>query len=145
MPNVSKIGVLPDDIPELATKARKEGFAYLDRLIKDFEAGKNTFAKTGEALYEVRENTRLIAVGGLNIDPYASGAAVGRVRRFYVDPDYRRRGVGTLLIQEIEHFAAKSFSELRLLTDTARGAQFYAQLGYQKVVGREHVSHFKKL
>lgn len=145
MPAIFQIEALPDDICELASKAREEGFVFLDRLIKDFGTGENTFAKTGEALFAVRDKGRLVAVGGLNIDPRAHDQSVGRVRRLYVDPESRRDGVGKMLMEVIEQAARKSFSELRLLTDTERGARFYNQLGYRQVSGLEHVSHIKSL
>jgi len=145
MPDVSQIEVLPKDIGKLATIAKEENYLFLDRLIEEFENGKNTFSKAGEALFEVREQSSLIAIGALNVDPYASGTAIGRVRRFYVHPDFRHHGIGTLLIRAIECLATRSFSELHLRTDTTSGALFYAELGYKEVVGAEHVSHFKKL
>jgi len=145
MVTVSQIKILPDDLPELATKARNEGFRFLDRLAQEFADGKNTFAKTGEALFEVRDEGRLVGVGGLNIDPYGGDCTAGRVRRLYVDPDHRGNGIGKILMGAIEDVARDSFSELRLLTDTTIGARFYDRLGYRSVSGHEHVSHIKIL
>ncbi len=142
---ITQIATLPKDLPELALTAKKEGFKFLDRLVEDFATGKNRFDKTGETLFEVRDEGRLVAVGGLNIDPYTSNGTVGRVRRLYVDPDYRRDGIGTILMEAIERVARISFSELHLRTDTARGAQFYSRLGYKAVSHHEQVSHTKML
>jgi len=142
---VSRIIVLPDDLNGLAAKAGREGFRFVDRLIYDFASGTNTFSNAGEALFEVRKAGALIGIGGLNKDPYSGDATVGRVRRLYVDPDYRGEGVGRCLMEAIEHAARDSFSQLQLFTDTIRARKFYSRLGYEAVAGNEKVSHVKRL
>ena len=145
MTAISKITTLPQDLDELSRTARNEGFTFLDRLIQDFEKGANRFAGPSEALFEARQQSRLVAIGGLNIDPYATKASVGRIRRFYVSPDHRRSGVGRSLLEAIEQHAKFSFSELRLRTDTARGASFYDRMDYQRVANQKHATHIKTL
>ena len=58
MLNITKITTLPDDLSALVTEAHSENFFFLERLVQEFEAGDNRFDKTGEALFEVRINTR---------------------------------------------------------------------------------------
>ncbi len=145
MITVNKIGALPEDLPILNDRAENEGFRFLTRLVQEFDSGTNTFARPGEALFEVRDQERLIGVGGLNIDPYHDEPHIGRVRRLYIDPDYRRQGIGRSLMSAIEKLACGSFSELRLRTDTIEGAQFYENLGYRRIHGAKHSSHAKTL
>jgi GNAT superfamily N-acetyltransferase len=142
---VAEITVLPEDILALGQRARCEGFRFIDRLIEEFHSGANTFSAPGEVLFEVRDGGRLIAVGGLNRDPYVSGKRLGRLRRVYVDPDCRRQGVGKILLDAIECAAKTHFSELRLFTDSERAASFYASLGYAGVLDVEHFSQVKAL
>lgn len=142
---IAQISALPDCLSKLAEKARNEGFHFIDRLVADFEAGINTFSKEGEALFEARMNGSLVGIGGLNRDPYINKPRVGRVRRLYVDPDFRRAGVATLLMKAIERAAQDSYSELRLLTDTDAGASFYTRLGYESARNDKKVSHSKSI
>jgi len=143
--SISQVSALPDGVSELALAARKEGYRFVDRLIAEFEDGTNTFSQSGEALFEARMDDALVGVGGLNRDPYIDNPDVGRVRRLYVHPDFRREGVATLLMDAIELAAQHYFSELRLLTDTSGGASFYSRLGYAPVTNEKKVSHSKRM
>ena len=73
-----------------------------------------------------------MAVGGLNIDPYAASASIGRVRHLYVASSARRLGVGAILMRRIIDDAARTFEILRLRTSTAEAAAFYEQLGFER-------------
>lgn len=140
--------VLPDELSELAVQARHEGFRFLDRLITEFESGSNLFAKQGEALFEARKGGALVGIGGLNHDPYvasATGLGIGRIRRLYVEPAFRKQGVARLIMIAIEQFARGSFATLRLRTDTEQGALFYSQLGYTAIANDDNASHFKNI
>jgi len=136
---------LPDGIDELARSARNEGFRFLDRLIGDHRSGDNRFARLGEVLLAIRENGRLIAIGGLNIDPFDRSGTTGRLRRLYVDPTCRGRGVGKALAHALENVAVQHFDRLRLFTDHANAARFYRSLGYSEVALDAKVSHHKVL
>lgn len=136
---------LPDGIDELARSARNEGFRFLDRLIGDHRSGDNTFARPGEVLFAAREGGRLVAIGGLNVDPFDSNGNTGRLRRLYVDPTCRGRGLGKDLVRALENVAAQHFETLRLFTDDANAARFYRFLGYSEVALVAKVSHQKIL
>ena len=150
--NISRIVCLPEDLSALAVKARAEGFRFLERLMVEFESGANRFSREGEALFEARYNGVLAGVGGLNRDPYivasrssAEAGNVGRIRRLYVDPAYRRHGIAKLMMEAIERLAQGSFRQLRLRTDTDTGAQFYQRLGYEVVANDANASHCKTI
>ncbi|WP_158584016.1 GNAT family N-acetyltransferase [Salinibius halmophilus] len=119
-------------------------FNFIRRLIVDFDSGNNRFDQQGEALFVVLDGRRLVAIGGVNIDPFESASGVGRVRRVYVLPEYRGSGVGRLLMDAIETHAAQHFSQLNLYTDTVDAALFYQRLGYA-AVSLAGVSHQKRL
>ena len=88
---------------------------------------------------------QLIGVGGLNIDPYEPGPGLGRVRRMFIDPAHRGRGIGRALIGAIEAHAAQHFVQLQLFTDSVDAARFYETLGYRPIAGRDKVSHVKQI
>jgi len=142
---IIKIQQLPDDIQVLAELAHNEGFRFIQRLVEDFLSGENRFDADGEALFEVRFIDRLVAIGGLNIDPYSPSGCTGRVRRCYVHPDHRSHGIGQLLLRTIEEHAAKTFQQLHLFTDTDNASLFYQRMGYEVIKGNENASHAKWL
>ncbi|MGA5691643.1 GNAT family N-acetyltransferase [Cytobacillus pseudoceanisediminis] len=95
---------------------------FLERLVNDYENGTNNFNKPGESLYGLyNKEGVLIAIGGLNIDPFSNDEKVGRLRRFYVSKDYRRNGLGRLLLTQIINDAKHFYKVLVLHTDTDQG------------------------
>ena len=142
---VKKIDHLPDRIGHLVRLSAVEGFRFLKRLVEDFESGENRFDQPGEALFAVLDKGTLLGIGGLNIDPYAETSDVGRIRRFYIDPGYRRIGLGQKLLTAMEVHAKSHFAQLRLYTDTEAAAMFYEHLGYVRVADIPRVSHLKNV
>ncbi|SFS11818.1 Acetyltransferase (GNAT) domain-containing protein [Dyella sp. OK004] len=145
MLTVSRIKTLPDDIEVLSAPANLEGLRFVARLVDEFRSGSNTFSEPGEALFEVRVSGELVAIGGLNVDPYTSSRAVGRVRRTYVHPEHRSRGIGAALIEAIEKHAHGKFDLLRLRTESEAASRFYVRVGFSLVSGDPEVSHVKCL
>lgn len=145
MIRIREVSALPEDAAELAAAAQAEGFRFVARLVREYATGENAFAAPGEALFEVRSDGRLVAIGGLNLDPYRPEGSVGRLRRLFVRPAFRGCGIGRALVQALEARAADTFDELRLFTDSERAARFYEQLGYAPLPGCPEASHAKRL
>lgn len=141
---VHRVTQLPDDLCDLRQPATSEGFRFLNRLVQDYAAGTNRFDQPGEALYVIRRNEDLIAIGGINVESLSSEHRRGRIRRVYVHPAERRAGIGQLLMSTIETHAAEWFDALQLFTDTQGASNFYCRLGYQLVTD-DMVSHVKRL
>ena len=121
----------PDDLAELAEMAMAEGYRFVVRLVDELTSGANRFDREGETLIIASEPTgRLVGVAGRNIDPYAGDPAIGRVRRFYVDPGMRRQGTGRLLLDQIVAGAAGHFEALRVRTANPGAAAFYEVCGF---------------
>jgi GNAT superfamily N-acetyltransferase len=130
---IEPVDELPAEADELAAIARAEGFGMLDRLIADWDDGSNRFDAPGELVLAAWRGTRLVGLGGLNVDPWA-GPHVGRVRRLFVHPDQRREGLGGRLLRAIGDAAdAHGFDELRLRTNTERGAAFFESQGFERI------------
>ncbi len=139
---VRKVYGLPEDIRgELLQAAIAEGFKPLSWLIREWEAETNRFSLPGEALYEARAGTRLVGICGLNQDPYREDENIGRLRRLYVHPDFRRMGVGKQLVSKAIGDAVGQFDLVRLRTFDDRSAQFFETLGFLKVEGEAGASH----
>jgi GNAT superfamily N-acetyltransferase len=114
----------------LLSESRREGFRFLERLRADLESGANRFDAPGEALLGVYRDAELVAVGGLNRDPYSRDAGTGRLRHLYVHPELRGTGIGRALVDALVSAARPHFGVLRLRTDTTAAARFYEKLGF---------------
>lgn len=71
----------------------------------------------------------LVAVGGINCDPYTAEAGVGRVRHVYVRPEFRRGGAGRALLHALLERVAQ-LKRLRLRATDERAFRFYENLGF---------------
>ncbi|MGI9493250.1 MAG: GNAT family N-acetyltransferase [Geminicoccaceae bacterium] len=114
-----------DVLKTLAVEASAEGFQFVDRLISEWKSGAIRFSKPGEKLLGVFDREMLIAVGGLNRDPYAWHDHVGRLRHTYVYRRYRRLGVGKKLVTALLEDLDEHFERVRLRTTTTAASRFY--------------------
>ena len=124
---------LPVGIEMLRAEAAEEGFRFLDKLVTEWHSAENGFAKPGEVFLGAFQADGLVAVGGLNRDPYADKDGVGRLRHLYVTKSARRSGVGAALVRQLLDRAAGSFHVVRLRTATREAAEFYVRLGFSPV------------
>lgn len=144
---VDKIKNLSElDLKRLVKQSKEEGFRFIERLVNDYENGDNTFKGTGEALLAVfNKENEIIAIGGLNIDPFSKDQNVGRLRRFYVSKECRRSGIGTVLLKAIINEAKKNFNVLVLHTDTKEADNFYIFQGFTREERYPKSTHYMKL
>jgi len=138
---VARIDDLPADFADLIVPSLRENFHAMQRLRDDWDAGTNRFDRPGEMLVAARFGARLVGICGLNQDPYAPSPDIGRVRHLYVDPAFRRRGVGRALVSRIMEDASHSFVRLRLRTFRGDADLFYVALGFRRLVGAPDVTH----
>ncbi len=141
--DIIRVTDLSEEIRELAKIASVGGYRNIETLVNEFDSGVNRFSTPGEALFGAYEATSILGIGGINIDPYYGLATVARVRRLFVKPDARRRGVATALMLQIEEIGRKYFSKLQLFTNSETASRFYINLGYRAVKHREKISHEK--
>jgi len=141
---VRRIHQLPEDICSLASEARAQGFRFLDRLILEFESGANRFEREGEALFAIFDAGYCVGIGGVNVDPISEASDIGRVRRVFVSSLVRGKGLGKLLMSEIEVWSHSKFTKLQLFTDTESASAFYEAIGYERVQ-ENRVSHVRRL
>ncbi|MES9691739.1 N-acetyltransferase [Bacillus toyonensis] len=135
------------EISHLVQDSKEGGFNFLIKLINEYENKINVFNKTGECLYGIFQGEKLIGIGGLNEDPYTENNKIGRVRRFYIATEYRRKGLGRLLLVRILSDAKKYFNIVVLNTDTEQGDKFYTSGGFvkgKKYVGASHYLNLNK-
>lgn len=130
------------DVTKLVEESEAEGYRFLRRLVNQYEDGTNTFNKAGEVLYGVWDPAgELVAIGGLNRDPYSDKSGVGRLRRFYISEHARRQGIGTKLLQEILDYGKGHFSEIVVRTDSSIADAFYRANGFSGDLGLPEATH----
>jgi GNAT superfamily N-acetyltransferase len=139
---IERIHSLPiDRLSALVTEADATGFRGLVRLVVDWRSGLNRFDQPGEVLFIAHDGERVVGVCGLNLDPYLGDPTVGRFRHLYVAVDYRRKGIGTQLLNAVIVAARGHFDRLRLRTDSPIADAFYRSLGFMPVTGEPACSH----
>ncbi len=124
---------LPDGIQELRAEAAREGYRFVDKLMVEWRSGANRFTRPGEVFLGALRAANLVAVGGLNHDPYANQDGIGRLRHLYVVKSARGSGVGSALVRELLARAEGVFHSVRLRTETPEAADFYVRLGFSPV------------
>ena len=129
------------DVERLVEASVGEGFRFLVRLREEHASGVNRFDGEGEVLLGVWSGVELVAVGGLNRDPYGGGPRAGRIRHVYVHPSARRAGVGRAVVRELIGRAGPCFDELVLRTDTVEAARFYEAIGFRTEGEIEGATH----
>lgn len=141
---IAKIRIPIRGLEELRAEALVEGFNFLERLAAEWESGTNRFEAAGETLCGHLDQGLLVAVGGLNRDPFAGHAEVGRIRRVYVRPAWRGKGIGTALVRTLIEEARRSFACVRLHAENPGAARLYERLGFEPIAdpSATHVLRF---
>lgn len=142
---VSLVRLPLEDLQPLLIEGRQQGFEFLDRLVETYSSGVNRFDRPGEALFAIYDRDGLIAIGGLNRDPYIKDGRTGRVRHLYVLSHYRRQGVATAIMARIVAEAQRNFRRLTLRTFTVDADRFYRALGFQTEPQLEGATHYLSL
>lgn len=126
-------------LQELRAASRQEGYRFIERLCEEWVSSTNRFNGPGEALFIAVARGKAIGICGLNRDPYANTARIGRVRRLYVLPEFRSNGIGRALLEAVVAHASGSFSVLRLRTETA--GDFFSAQGFRPEVSDPDTTH----
>jgi len=144
---IERIALPVVGIEQLQIEARAEGYKFIDRLVEEWASGVNRFDGTGEMLFGCFDDGLLVGVGGLNCDPFAGRADVGRVRRVYVRAAWRKRGIGRALVGALILEARKSFVCVRLRAENADAGRLYEGLGFVRYAGPDatHILRFEEL
>lgn len=133
-----------DLVAALAGEARGEGFTHIDRLAANWRNGSNRFDRQGEILLAAWSGAAVVAVGGLNIDPYVSNSRVGRVRHLFVISEQRRNGVGRSLVAELLLRAHGCFDAIRVRAARGDAPYFYDALGFERI-DEPNASHILRI
>jgi len=125
--------------------AKSENVNVVSKLISSWSDDESFFGERGEGFWIARttESGEVIGVGGITICP--TRPECRRVRRFYISPQWRRRGVATALANQcIER--AKSAGVLTVTCHAAASTmapKFWESIGFEPVADSDitHVMH----
>jgi GNAT superfamily N-acetyltransferase len=137
MITIQQIELPVPGIEQLQREALQEGFLFIERLWKEWQSGDNRFTAPGEKLYGCTDQGVLVAIGGLNRDPFAGLPDVGRIRRVYVRPAWRNKGIGEALILALIETARTSFTSLHLRAANPAAARLYERIGFSPSLASE--------
>jgi len=142
--SIQEISLPVPGLDLLLAEAQAESYDFVDSLVEDWENGDNCFDGPGEALYGCFEGGLLVGVGGLNLDPFAGDATLGRIRRVYVRQAWRNRGIGRALIAELIRKARQGFRAVRLRAENNDAARLYERMGFSPIASPDatHILYF---
>ena len=118
------------NVSKLIQESEKEGYRFVSRLASEYEDGTHRFSEQGEAIYGAWDEDELVAIGGLFRNPASEAENSARLFRFYTLPEYRRKGVGSELLQAISENAKGHFKEITTKTESAKADSFYRANGF---------------
>jgi GNAT superfamily N-acetyltransferase len=127
---IHKIELPIPGVERLQKEARDEGHDFIETLVEEWARATNRFDGPGEVLCGYLDQGLLVAVGGLNLDPFAGRPDMGRIRRVYVRSAWRNRGVGRALVTALVDHARTHFSCVRLRAENALAARLYESMGF---------------
>jgi GNAT superfamily N-acetyltransferase len=133
------------DLMQLNDLAKSENINVVSNLITSWSDNKSFFGERGEGLWiaQAAVSSEVIGVGGITICP--TRPECRRVRRFYIAPQWRRRGVATALANKCIE-CAKSAGVPTVTCHAAASAMapiLWESLGFVPVADSEitHVMH----
>ncbi len=130
MISIRKIELPVPGIERLQLEALDEGYDFIETLVEEWASASNRFDAPGEALRGHLDQGMLVAVGGLNCDPFAGRPDMGRIRRVYVRAAWRNRGVGRALMTALMDEARNHFTCVRLRAENEGAARLYESMGF---------------
>ena len=124
---------LPLGFEALVQSSLETGVRNMALLHQRWKAGTECFDRDGEALFAARIGHRLVGIAGTTQEKDYPEPAM-RMRRLYVLPEYRRRGVARALAEKC---MAKGLATAPTLTCNARASEaagpFWQSLGFSRI------------
>lgn len=114
----------------LLTESLSEGYRFIQTLLDEYVSGVHRFDTPEAVLLGAYRGERLIGIGGVLQDPYLKRPDTGRVRHVYVLREFRRYGVGKLLLDALIAHARQHFEALTLRMSNHAAGAFYEAIGF---------------
>jgi GNAT superfamily N-acetyltransferase len=142
--SIRKIELSIPGMEHLQSEARQEGYDFIETLVEEWASAKNRFDAPGEMLCGHLDQGLLVAVGGLNLDPFAGRSDTGRIRRVFVRNGWRNKGIGRALVATLVDEARKNFRCVRLRAENEGAARLYESMGFVPIASPDatHILFF---
>ena len=146
MISIQKIELPVPGLERLLSESRDEGYDFIETLVDEWASASNRFDAPGEALCGHLDQGLLVAVGGLNCDPFAGRSDMGRIRRVYVRSAWGNQGIGRALMTALIDHARTHFLCVRLRAENAAAARLYESMGFAPIVSPDatHILYFNQ-
>ena len=122
----------PPDIAGLMEEASREGFSFVERTATQWSSGENRFDAPAEGFWLAEDDGHVVAMCGVNVDPYVDDLTIGRLRHLYVHPASRSMSLAVALVDVVLAHATNHFEVIRLQTPTAAADRFYDRYGFAR-------------
>ncbi len=144
---IQKIELPAPGMEYLQAEAHAEDYDFIETLVEEWARAQNRFDAPGEILCGHFDQGLLVAVGGLNCDPFAGRPDLGRIRRVYVRPAWRDKGIGTALVTALIEKARTHFRCVRLRAENANAARLYERIGFAPIASPDatHILLFNQI
>jgi GNAT superfamily N-acetyltransferase len=141
---ILKIELPAPGLELLLSEAHEEGYDFIETLVEQWASAENRFDAPGEGLLGHLHDGLLVAVGGLNVDPFAGRPDMGRIRRVYVRPAWRNKGIGRALVSALVDRARTHFRCVRLRAENTSAARLYESMGFSPTLSPDatHILFF---
>jgi len=133
MISIQKIKLPIPGMDALSAEARNQGYGFIDKMLDEWASAKNRFDAPGEVLCGHLDQGLLVAVGGLNHDPFVGDQHIGRIRRVYVRSAWRNKGIGQALVTALVDHARMNFYCVRLRAVNNEAAHLYERIGFSTI------------
>jgi GNAT superfamily N-acetyltransferase len=143
---IQKIELPSPGMESLQSEALAEGYDFVQTLVEEWANAENRFDAPGEVLCGHLDQGLLVAVGGINCDPFAGRPDMGRIRRVYVRPAWRNKGIGRALVTSLIDQARTHFRCVRLRAENIAAARLYERIGFAPIANPDatHILIFEE-
>ncbi|MGO1164127.1 GNAT family N-acetyltransferase [Brucella sp. C7-11G] len=135
---IRQIVELPAQLDQLQQEAEAEGLDMISMLRDEWRSGANRFDRPGEILAIGTVDGVIAGIGGTTQDFMDSSWI--RMRRFYVRPAYRRRGVGRQIALFVLNHAMTFDRPIVLYSANPDAELFWPTIGLIPIE-RENTNH----
>lgn len=133
-------GQLPDAFPALNADAAADGHANMTRLASEFSETPAMFHNVMAAYLD----DELAGIGAITGEPAPALQPAWRMRRLYVQRNFRRRRVAQAIVEALLHAAAGQVELVTVHAGSDDAVRFWEAMGFGRVAGRSW-SHQRRM
>lgn len=124
----------------LEVNSKDYGLEFVKKSVKEFtpEEIMRNFPKRTKVFVALEDN-KVIGTAGLNKSWY-NGDGEYWILTVFVDIKHHKKGIGRMLIEEIEKYARQINAKKLVIPASIAGCEFYHKLGYEYANGKKELN-----